>query len=407
MSRVVAASEPWKWKQNWFVLLDIARSLGRDLRSALFALERSLQRRRELEEARTNGTGITSEQYDTLVYLIDSTVEDAERTGLGHAYDLREWHDYATERTEGLSERLADPLTGHIVGDVAIDLAEWLYRFLTEALCCQQDFKALEEEVKVLRQQLAGRPRTTTVTVPAQTVKVHSDLQREILRLMAVEGLGRSWRIIESITATGLGRANSVRNGFRKLAGKGLIDSYRRDARPVSWKPTIGGNRRLWVLTELGESFCREVYGREPEVSEVVAAAQKHTSVEHGIGILEARDHLRNMGHVVDDDPAAILRDADERWSSRVEADLLLTMESEVWPVEVQREVHERTLGKWKKALSLTGRLVIVLFNERKRERQRELLTHCQELPRGSRILLISLEALEADDRTWTTIPVR
>ena len=407
VSRLSLAADPSIGGQGCGTVTDVALTLGHNLRCALASLEKLLKRQRDAEETRSSDAGITPEHLDSLVYFVGVTRQGGELFQSERADYWETWHDDVVKRLEGLRGHLAEPQVDGIVVDTAIDLAGQMYRFIPIAWVNRLDVEDLQNEVKALRQRLACRPRTTSVTVPAQTVKVHSDLQREILRLMAVEGLGRSWRIIESITAAGLGQANSVRNGFRKLTRKGLIDFYRRDGKPVFWKPVAGGNRRLWVLTELGQSFCQEAFGREPVESEVVAVARKHSSAEHGVGILEARDHLRSIGYIVDDDPAAILRDANEQWGCRVEADLLLTMESEVWPVEVQREVHERTLEKWRKVLALVGRLVIVLFNEEKREQQRRILSHCRDLPRDSQIHLTSLEALEAGNRAWTTISVR
>jgi hypothetical protein len=264
---------------------------------------------------------------------------------------------------------------------------------------------SLEAEVGQLRHQLAHLPRKRALVVPSRTVKVKSAIKREVLRLMATRGLGRSWRIAQSVAPVGLWCEKSVKNTFTSLSDTDqLIDHYRRDGVSVSWKPTAGGNRNLWVLTDLGRSFCQEVLGVEPVESELLIMSRRHSSVTHGVGILEARDHLRDRGYQVDDDPAAILENANARWDRRVEADLLLSMDSEAWPVEVQREVSERMLKKWEKALLLTERLVIVLFNERKLQRQRDILNHWQELPRGSEIRLISLEAIETGDWRWRTV---
>jgi hypothetical protein len=285
------------------------------------------------------------------------------------------------------------------------------YKALTEQLKeemehVKRENAALRERLKRLRKSRGQPPQTTKVTIPAQAVTVRSPVQQEIIRLMGKEGLGRSWRIIECIVGTGMARKNSVRNALRALTKRGLVDDYRRHGKPVRWKVTAGGSRRLVVLTERGTAWFCEAFGQEPVESEIVWAARQHRSAAHGVGILEARDHLRAAGYVVDDDPQAILACTQERWGTRIEPDLMAqACDGQAWPVEVQREVSERLLDKWCKALSLTECLALVLFNEEHLRKQERLLDNAardDRLPSGT-VMLASLEAMERGDWNWVT----
>jgi hypothetical protein len=81
-------------------------------------------------------------------------------------------------------------------------------------------------------------------------------------------------------------------------------------------------------------------------------------------------------------------------------------MDGAAWPVEVQREVSERMLGKWEKALALAGRLALVLFNEEHREKQATILEPSLWYGYSGRgdVRLTSLEAMETDDWEWQVI---
>lgn len=270
----------------------------------------------------------------------------------------------------------------------------------------KQETASREEQIEELEEKLARQPRSATVTLPEQRIVVRSPVQQEIIRLMGAEGLGRSWRIIDRVIQTdATDNPNSVRNSLRRLRRKKkLIDYYRRRERPVFWKPTTGGNRQLLVLTEKGKAFYREAFGDAEAVeSELISATIQHQSVEHGVGILEARDHLRAAGHRVDPDPAPLLVDEDDPWHSRAQPDLTVTMDGWRWPVEVQREVSPRLLEKWAKALRLAGRLALILFNETHAGRQVAILEEAieaGELPAGE-IRLTSLEAMETGKWRW------
>jgi hypothetical protein len=157
------------------------------------------------------------------------------------------------------------------------------------------------------------------------------------------------------------------------------------------------------VLTEKGNTWYREAFGQEPAESEIVWAARTHRSAPHGVGILEARDHLRALGYPVDDAPEAILSNASDPWGQRTEPDLVMWIGHEMWPVEVQREVSERLLDKWSKALSRAKRLILILFNEEHCDRQHQILEKAARdklLPPGE-IMLASLEEMEWDDWRW------
>jgi hypothetical protein len=157
----------------------------------------------------------------------------------------------------------------------------------------------------------------------------------------------------------------------------------------------------------MGKTWFREAFGQEAQESEIAVMARRHQSVTHGVGILEARDYLQAAGCTVVDDPAAILSVAEERWGTRTEPDLIVVMDSEAWPVEVQREVSERLLTKWAKSLATAGRLALVLFNEEHRRRQHAILERARrELPVGA-VRLTSLEAMETQEWCWMTFPHR
>jgi hypothetical protein len=157
----------------------------------------------------------------------------------------------------------------------------------------------------------------------------------------------------------------------------------------------------LGILIETGREAFRQTFERDPVESELDVMAREHSSVEHGVGTLEAREHLRAAGYRVDDNPEAILADEEEPWHARVEPDLVAVMDGDVWPVEVQREVSTRLLDKWQKALEMTGRLAIILFNEDKRKRQERLLRQDRRRSSQGEICLTSLEAMEEGEWEW------
>jgi len=123
--------------------------------------------------------------------------------------------------------------------------------------------------------------------------------------------------------------------------------------------------------------------------------------VSHGIAVLETAYHLAAAGYAVETEPGAVLAAEDEPWRARAEPDLAFTLSSQLWPVEVQREVSKRLVAKWIKSLELNGRLALVLYSEEARQKQQMILFEARhKLPAG-RILLSSIEAMEARGWTW------
>lgn len=261
---------------------------------------------------------------------------------------------------------------------------------------------ALERELAQARANLARRPAAPSLVLPAQKITVESGIQRAILRLMAIEGLGRVWRIVERVLADGLtSNANTVRNAVSKLDVRELLADYDQHGKPVSWTYKAGGTRRLVQLTPTGRQWCQAAFGQEPVESEIAVAARRHKSVSHGIAVLETAFHLAAAGYAVETEPGAVLAAADEPWHARAEPDLALTLSGELWPVEVQREVSMRLVAKWIKSLELNGRLALVLYSEEARQKQQMILLEMRyKLPSGV-IRLVSIEAMESGDWDW------
>ena len=178
------------------------------------------------------------------------------------------------------------------------------------------------------RANLARRPAATSLVLPAQKITVESGIQREVLRLMAIEGLGRVWRIVERVLADGLtGNANTVRNAVSRLVERELLADYDQHGKPVSWAYKAGGTRRLVQLTPTGRQWCQAAFGQEPAESEIAMAARRHKSVSHGIAVLEtAYHHLAAAGYAVETEPGAVLAAEDEPWRARAEPDLAFTL---------------------------------------------------------------------------------
>ncbi|MBN1954690.1 MAG: hypothetical protein JW900_06520, partial [Anaerolineae bacterium] len=253
-------------------------------------------------------------------------------------------------------------------------LEETLESLRAELARARQDANRWRAQVGEMEAELARRPKSTTVTIPEQTIVVKSPLQEEIIRLIAEEGLGRSWRIYQRIIAPGLAASkDSARKVMVKLIKRGLVADYEQDGKAVRWGHKPHGSSRLLTLSETGREWYRQVYGKEPVESEIAVAARQHSSVAHGVGVLEARDDLRAAGYLVDDQPEAILVRLGEQWGRRSQPDLSIVYEGVTWPVEVQRRVTAGVIEKWAKALRLCGRLAIVLFNEHQRGRQEQL----------------------------------
>jgi hypothetical protein len=262
--------------------------------------------------------------------------------------------------------------------------------------------EALEHELAQARARRVGRPAATSLVLPAQKITVESGIQREILEAMAVEGLGRVWRIVERVLDSELiGNGNTIRNAVNRLAERGLLADYEQHGKPVTWAYKAGGARRLVQLTPTGRQWCQAAFGSEPVESEIAAAARRHKSVSHGVAVLEAAHHLAAAGYQVETEPGAILAAEDEPWRARAEPDLAFALRGELWPTEVQREVSPRVVAKWAKSLELCGRLALVLYHEEAQRKQQMILFEARhKLPAG-RILLSSIEAMEARGWTW------
>ena len=282
------------------------------------------------------------------------------------------------------------------------------------------EVQALRARVATLEQQLAREQADSaawreralnaapaTVEIPAQTVTVRSKLDREVLRLMAVTGLARSWHIITRVMETGLAQhENGVRNAIKRLKEAELLTDFTWNGKAQQWKPRAGGGRQLLQLTRLGQTWAEAAFKITVAPCELERLVQKHKGVEHAVGILEAQHWLAAAGFTVDLEPPARLYNAADPWGARVEPDLTATLRGELWPVEVQREVDTRNGEKWRKAVELYGRLMLIVFNEQRREKQLQLLG--EELarwdwPAGS-IWVWSLEALERGVEGWTVL---
>ena len=292
--------------------------------------------------------------------------------------------------------------------------------FAIENARLAREAQALRVQVATLQQQLATaqaegatwRERAlaaapASVTIPAQTVTVRSKIDREILRLIATTGLARSWHVITCIVADGLTEhENGVRNAIKRLKAAELLTDFTWNGKPQQWKPRAGGGRQLLRLTDLGRAWAEMAFKVEAVPCELDDLAQTHKGVEHAVGILEVRDWLAANGFDVDMEPEARPFDAGEPFGARVEPDLLATIKDVTWPVEVQREVHERNGDKWRKAVELYGRLVLIVFNEQAHKRQVQLLQ--AEMGRwgwpAGIIRVGSLEALERGDGAFTVL---
>ena len=364
---------------------------------------------------------ITTDQIEALVRGINELYARRMKLDRSRGEEWRAARDGAIRRLHGIVKPSARPYAGAMLAGLAqtllADLSAAYSNLADQEILARQvaDFSQRHAEataeVATLRRQLdqaqaelAQRPAATAVIMPAQKISVESPIQREVLRLVAVEGLGRVWRIVARVLGRGLtGNENSVRNGIARLAERGLLEDYRQHGKVVTWALKPGGSRRLVALTDTGRAWCRAAFAQEPVESEIAIVARRHKSVSHGVAILEAAHHLRAAGLVVDDDPQAMLAGG-ERWGPRAEPDLVVILDGEPWPVEVQRETSERLLDKWRKALALTGRLALVLYSEEALGREAAILrSAARQLPAGL-IRLASLEAMEGGGWRWEEI---
>ncbi|MCP4542462.1 MAG: hypothetical protein GY832_35510 [Chloroflexi bacterium] len=365
----------------------------------------------ETKRTKTNRvTPITQHDIDRVIEMLESTSKVYERYSQKDA-DVEECITRMVTELESARE----PQTLHLAHTVMLDVIAWgltelgiFIPMLTERIEEDRERKKqtiqLKADVERLR-QMVWQPQGA-VTLPEQTIRVHSQIQTVILRLMAQEGLARSWRIQQHVIGMGLTQnKSSVRNGLRQLSEKGLVSDYWWNGHKVGWSPVPGGRRRLVMLTEKGRAWCQKTLDEEPAESEIAPMAKAHNSVAHAVGILEARDHLRAHGYQVDDSPDPILAEEGERWGRRAEPDLTVEMNGHTWPVEVQRDVSPRyTTKKWAKVLKLTGRLMLILFSDEKRSQQEAILTEASKDLAAGDIRLISLETMEGDLWEWASI---
>ena len=278
----------------------------------------------------------------------------------------------------------------------------------------QRQVEQLEAEVAAqraenerLRLQATLRPLTNTAEVPAQRITVQSDINQAVLAIMAQTGLTRSWRIIEKTLLSGAAsNRGSVQNALTALTQAELLQDFQWQGRKQGWKPASGRERRLVILSERGKLWYQQAFEHEPAPTELSAEfVRRHDSVAHAVGILEAADHLRAAGYHVDLEPPPLLS-SDARWGRRSEPDLTVIMDGRRWPVEVQREVHERRNEQWGKTLEIEGRLLLILFSKDKCAKQLALLQQSRRqgaLPAGE-IKLSSLEAMESEAWHWFTL---
>jgi len=357
-------------------------------------------------------TPITQYHVDQVIEMFERVVREYEQ------YSLMK--GYIESRVASLRAKLDmihNPQNLHLAHTVILEVVEWGFEELTDYIPMLEGsyWRSQEQEKEITRlkaeierlQRMVWRPKgPIAVTLPEHTIQVRSQIQAVVLRLMAQEGLARSWRIQQRVMDTGLTQnENSVRNALHKLNGKGLVSNYHWNGHKVGWSPVPGGRRLLVTLTEKGQAWYRQAFGEDAVPSEIAPMAKKHNSVVHAVGILEARDHLRAQDYKVNDAPDPILAEEGQRWGHRAEPDLTVEMDGQTWPVEVQREVSPRhTAKKWAKALNLTGRLVLILFSEEKLNQQVEILGQAiNDLPAGE-IKLSSLEAMEGKPWDWTAI---
>ncbi len=175
---------------------------------------------------------------------------------------------------------------------------------------------------------------------------------------------------------------------------------------PLRWHWGRGRGRDLIELTPDGRRWYRKRTQSEPTPSELNWVLQMHVSARHSLAILEARDHLRQMGLPTDDDPLPCPQRSEDPFGPRSEPDLVTYYQDRVYPVEVQREVASRHLPKWEKSLDLYQRLMLITFSEASLRRQGTNLILARQrgqLPTG-RILLASLERFENGFLTFSTL---
>ena len=230
---------------------------------------------------------------------------------------------------------------------------------------------------------------------------------------MGATGLGRSWRAAERLADEGYGDygKGSVRNALRSLQEKRLLKEAMELGRVVRWSPPRGGGRaKLLLLSDIAVEWYETMTGEPAADSELHWAQRQHSSLAHGVGILEVADYLRARGYEITLEPEPILVEKDEPHGKRAEPDLIARKGDTWWPVEVQRKVsrQESYRQKWTKTLRLTGRLMLVLFSDERRKQQQQILRAWARRPDwpGGEVLLTSLESMIDTPTDWRFVPL-
>ena len=224
---------------------------------------------------------------------------------------------------------------------------------------------------------------------------------------MGATGCIRSWRLVRTIRP-GYGTWSRGVFGvlWRELEEAGYINPVMTGPTQLRWHFRQGQGRPLYELTSMGKAWYQYTFDSESVVSELGWVLSHHVSARHAVAILEARDHLQDLGIPVDDSPPPCPERAEDPWGIRSEPDLAVFFRHRVWPVEVQRDIRLSNLSKWVKALTLFQRLILITFCTDRLARQCRMLAEAraQSLLPDFPILLSSLESWELGDKQFLTI---
>ena len=188
-------------------------------------------------------SAVTTQELEGVTNEVNALCAERCRLDRGSRHTWRTWRTDLVGRAHSVMQPTARPYAGKmligVVHGLLGDLARaWRWADELDELCddldrelraAQQQQEQAASQVTVLthelaqaRADLAGRPTAASLMLPAQKITVKSGVQREVLRLVAVEGLGRAWRIAERILASELsGNANTVRNAVNRLVEHG------------------------------------------------------------------------------------------------------------------------------------------------------------------------------------------
>ncbi len=270
-----------------------------------------------------------------------------------------------------------------------------------------QEKQQLQARIAELEQDKSRAKKRRSAPFIAPAWKVNP-LGEKILLLMGETGLGRAWRIAERLAAQDEGgySMGSVRNALNRLQQIGLVKEVTERGRPRRWSgPRGGGRSKLLLLSDFGRAWYEERTGSPPAESELIWGQRRHKGVIHGVAILEVADYLRAMDMPVEMEPEPLFEGPVQGWGKRTEPDLITWLDDELWPVEVQNMVvkKKRYREKWAKSLRAAGRLMLMLYTEKRKEKQKALLRQWmrrRDWPAGE-ILIGSLEELIADEENW------